>query len=213
MKVSYNVYQAKCVGDRWQLEESGLDDELVGSLLDDLDIAFTEKTKSKVALNPVQVIFVGSEHFGLDPAAAIRNPERDAFDQHFHILPEAKYPRNQMFLNKCVEIVEHHISDRKFNISMLAGELFLSTYTVYKKIKAYSGISPGELIRYTRLKNAARLLVTTDCYIKEAAYFSGFQDLKHFREQFSKIFKMSAQEFRNKYKNGVADMSLPTSLV
>ena len=105
------------------------------------------------------------------------------------------------FLDKCLAIVEQHLSDRDFSIKVLAAEIGMSHSNVYRKIKSISGQSANGFIRFIRLRKAAELFLTTDSTVAEAAYKVGLNDLKHFREQFSKLFGLNPSDYIKKYRN------------
>ncbi len=105
------------------------------------------------------------------------------------------------FLQKCLDIVEHHLSDSDFSIKTLANEIGMSHSNVYRKIKSISGQSANGFIRFIRLRKAAELFLTTDSTVAEAAYKVGFNDLKYFREQFSKLFGLNPSDYIKKFRD------------
>ncbi|WP_094569975.1 hybrid sensor histidine kinase/response regulator transcription factor [Mucilaginibacter xinganensis] len=104
------------------------------------------------------------------------------------------------FLDKCMAIVERHLEDEQFSIKNLSDEIGMSHSNLYKKIKAISGGSANEFIRYIRLRKAAEMMLNTDCTVAEAAYKVGINDAKYFREQFSKLFGINPSEYIKKYR-------------
>ncbi len=105
------------------------------------------------------------------------------------------------FLQKCLTIVEKHLNDNDFNIKTLAGEIGMSHSNLYRKIKSISGQSANGFIRVIRLRKAAEIMLTTDCTVYEVAYKVGFNDLKYFREQFSKLFGINPSDYIKKYRD------------
>jgi CheY-like chemotaxis protein/AraC-like DNA-binding protein/anti-sigma regulatory factor (Ser/Thr protein kinase) len=117
------------------------------------------------------------------------------------------------FLHKCISIVEKHLEDESFSLKTLTDEIGMSRSKLFRKIKSISGLSSTEFIRYIRLRKAAELMVQTDLQIKEIAFKIGFQDVKHFREQFNKLFEMNPSEFIKKYrKTFIASYNLNASI-
>jgi len=104
------------------------------------------------------------------------------------------------FLKKCIEIVERHLKDEQFGVRQFAAEIGMSHSNLYRKVKAISGLSINVFIRYIRLKKAAELMIQTDHQIKEVAFMVGFQDVRYFREQFSKLFGSNPSEYVKKYR-------------
>ena len=104
------------------------------------------------------------------------------------------------FLQKCLEIVERHLDDPDFSIKLLGNEIGMSHSNLYRKIKSISGQSANSFIRFIRLRKAAELFLTTDSTVAEAAYKVGFNDLKYFREQFSKVFGVNPSDYIKKFR-------------
>jgi YesN/AraC family two-component response regulator len=99
------------------------------------------------------------------------------------------------FLEKCIEIVEQHITDENFNIKTLASEIGMSHSNLYRKIKSLSGYTVNSFIRYIRLRKAAELLIQSDMNVNEVAIETGFNSIKYFRDQFFKLFGANPSDF------------------
>ena len=83
---------------------------------------------------------------------------------------------------------------------MLAQELATTPSALYSKVKSISGRTTNEFIRYIKLRKAAQILVNQDFNINETAMMCGFNDVKYFREQFTKLFGMRPSEYIKKYR-------------
>ncbi|MGN7783832.1 hybrid sensor histidine kinase/response regulator transcription factor [Niabella sp. 22666] len=110
----------------------------------------------------------------------------------------------QELLDKCIAIVEKHLDDNDFNIETLAREMGMSHSYLYKRIKLISGQSVNGFIRFLRLRKAAEFLITTNDTVSEVAYSVGFSDVKYFREQFTKLFKMKPTDYIKQYRGKVS---------
>ncbi|HTK21571.1 MAG TPA: two-component regulator propeller domain-containing protein [Mucilaginibacter sp.] len=104
------------------------------------------------------------------------------------------------FLAECIKIVEEHLVDNDFCTKILADEIGMSQSNLYKKIRSISGQSTNGFIRFIRLRKAAEMFLNTDCTVAEAAYKVGINDLKYFREQFSKLFGLNPSEYIKKFR-------------
>jgi signal transduction histidine kinase/DNA-binding response OmpR family regulator len=104
------------------------------------------------------------------------------------------------FLEKCLVIVEQHLTDPDFSIKTLAAEIGMSHSNLYRRIKSISGQSANSFIRFIRLRKAAEILLTTDSTVYETAYKVGLNDLKYFREQFNKVFGINPSDYVKKYR-------------
>lgn len=104
------------------------------------------------------------------------------------------------FLLKCISIIENNLIEDNFSVKTLASDLGMSHSNLYKKIKATSGQSVNGFVRFIRLRKAAELLINTNLNINEAAFRVGINDIKYFREQFQKLFKLTPSEFIKKHR-------------
>jgi CheY-like chemotaxis protein/AraC-like DNA-binding protein len=111
-------------------------------------------------------------------------------------------PEYQQFLDNCIHIVEAHLDNPDFGIKMLAAELHMGQSNLYKKIKSICGQPPTAFIRFIRLRKAAKLLMETDHNITQAAFESGFNDLKYFREQFTRLFGLRPSDYVKTFRKG-----------
>ncbi|MFD2744680.1 MULTISPECIES: hybrid sensor histidine kinase/response regulator [Sphingobacterium] len=106
---------------------------------------------------------------------------------------------HRLFLEKSIAIVEQNLDQESFSVKELADQIGMSHSNFYKRIKAISGKSANEFIRFVRLRKVAQILIETDSNVSEAAFAAGFNDIKYFRTQFSKVFGMKPSEFKKKY--------------
>ena len=104
------------------------------------------------------------------------------------------------FLERCMEIVEKYMDNPAFSVHLFCQEIGMSHPALYKRIKAISGLTVNVFIRFLRLRKAAELLINTSKTVVEVTYTTGFNDLKYFREQFSKLFGMTPSEFVRRYR-------------
>ncbi|HEY8968014.1 MAG TPA: response regulator, partial [Puia sp.] len=107
---------------------------------------------------------------------------------------------HKQFLDKCMRVVEEHLIDDDFSISVLAREMGMSHSAVYKKIKVMSGQSLASFIRMVRLRKAAELFINTTGNVNEVSMLVGINDSKYFREQFNKVFGMNPSEYIRKFR-------------
>lgn len=104
----------------------------------------------------------------------------------------------KQFLQKCIEVIEKRLTDPQFSIGVLAAEIGMSHSNLYRKVKSMSGYTVNAFIRLIRLRKAAELLINSGYNINQVATETGFNDIKYFRTQFSKLFGMSPSEFSKK---------------
>ena len=70
-----------------------------------------------------------------------------------------------------------------------------------RKLKELMNISPSNLIRSIRLKQAAYLLINNNVNISEVAYKVGFSTHSYFSNSFHDYFGMTPKEFVARYMN------------
>ena len=104
------------------------------------------------------------------------------------------------FLKNGIEIVNRHLKDNDFNVSVFIDEMGLSRSNVLRRVKAISGLTISEFIRYIRLKKAAELMIQRDIQIKEVASEVGINDIRYFRQQFNKVFGTNPSDYIKKYR-------------
>lgn len=104
------------------------------------------------------------------------------------------------FLERCIEIVDQYMDNPEFSVQLFCQEIGMSHPALYKRIKAISGLTVNVFIRFLRLRKAAELLINTSKTVVEVTYTTGFNDLRYFREQFSKLFGMTPSEFVRRYR-------------
>jgi len=110
-------------------------------------------------------------------------------------------PEYKEFLDKCIQIVEEHLTDPDFGTKKLGDKIAMSRTKLYLRIKSVSGQSANGFIRSIRLRKAAEIFVSTDATISEVAYMVGLKDVKYFREQFNKLFGMNPSEYIKRYRS------------
>jgi signal transduction histidine kinase/DNA-binding response OmpR family regulator len=91
---------------------------------------------------------------------------------------------DELFIKKVLVLIDHNISNPNFSVEELSHEVFVSRYTLYKKILAMTGKTPNELVRSMRLKRAVQLLETGHLTISQICHKVGFKSQKYFVKTF-----------------------------
>ena len=103
---------------------------------------------------------------------------------------------DEIFLQKSIALIEKNINNTEFSINDFINEIGMSRSALYRKLKALTGQSITEFIRTIKLKRAAQLIAQTKLTISEIAFDLGFNDLKHFRKSFKKLFNELPSQYR-----------------
>lgn len=102
---------------------------------------------------------------------------------------------DEKFLERLNNIILEHINNIDLNVEMIADQMNISRPTLYRKINALSNLTPNDLIRITRLKKAAELILQGKMKIYEISEAVGFNSQSYFSRSFSKQFGMSPSQF------------------
>lgn len=100
------------------------------------------------------------------------------------------------FISRFRDYVREHMSDPELGVEQMGGEIGLSRVQLYRKVKALTGYSPVEVIRIMRLKEAEKLLKTTDRTVAEIAYEVGFSSPSYFSKCFKELYGHLPNDFR-----------------
>ena len=109
-------------------------------------------------------------------------------------------PLEDEFIQKVRLVIDAHLDDHELNVSKLCKELGMSRSPLHNKLKALTGKSTTEFVRFIRLHKAKELLQSTDLNINEIAYDTGFRNHNYFTRMFGELFGMNPSEWRAKGK-------------
>lgn len=104
------------------------------------------------------------------------------------------------FIEKIVKVVEDNLTEEKIDMPTIAQELSMSYSSLYRKVKALTGVSTGEFIRKIRMRKAEQLLLSGKYNISEIAFQVGLNSVSYFRECFKEEFGLSPSEYIKKIK-------------
>jgi len=226
----FNIYEADNGLSAFALIEKELPDIIVSDVImgkmDGIELCRKLKEKAHLAHIPIILLTgsssersrlmgleVGAEDYVAKPftreliVARVQNilRSRSRLQQYFFntitLKPTSSIETEQkQFLERCIEIVNRHMDNPDFSVQFFCQEIGMSQPALYKRIKAISGLTVNVFIRYLRLRRAAELLIDTSKTVVEVTYITGFNDIKYFREQFSKLFGMTPSEFIRRYR-------------
>lgn len=101
-----------------------------------------------------------------------------------------------LYISKAVQDISAHIHE-ELSLDYFARTLMISKYHFLKEFKKYTGYTPNEYIRLSRVNLAKHLLKFTDMNIYEIAEKTGFQSTSYFANTFKKITGMTPLQFRS----------------
>ena len=130
---------------------------------------------------------------------------RDTIRNKYNKEIDYKYNEVQMsdssnkLVSKVIETIRKNMENSDFSVEDLSREVGMSRVHLNRKLKETMNISPSNLIRSIRLKQAAYLLINNKVNISEVAYKVGFSTHSYFSNSFHDFFGMTPKEFVAKY--------------
>ncbi len=113
-------------------------------------------------------------------------------------------PIDQGFLQKITTYIEDHLEDEEINIARIADQVSMSHSSLYRKIKALTGLSTNEFVRKIRMQNARKLIIMGGYNISQVMYMVGINSSTYFRKSFKDVYGMSPMEFLRTKKNSTS---------
>lgn len=120
-----------------------------------------------------------------------------AFKQKIDINPQeiTITSLDEIFIEKAIKAVEHHIGNTEFSVENLGDILGMSRGHLYKKLMFITGKGAAEFIRTIRLKRARQLVDKSQLPVSQIAYQVGFNSPKRFSKYFREEFGLSPTEY------------------
>ena len=132
--------------------------------------------------------------------------KRDEIRRHYARTPISEFKTmshnrlDEEFIDKCRTAIIAHMSDPDLSVDLLARELAMSRTSVFKKLKAVTGMTPNDFMKLIRLKEASRLLAEGRYRITEIGFIAGFSSSSYFAKCFAKQFGVLPTEFLKNIK-------------
>lgn len=113
------------------------------------------------------------------------------------IIKESLNKIDNEFIERITKIIEENLMDEKIDVPTIAQELSMSYSSLYRKIKALTGMSTGEFIRKLRLRKAEQLLLSGKYNISEIAHQVGLNSSILFQRMFQRrIWNVSIRIYK-----------------
>lgn len=111
------------------------------------------------------------------------------------MITEALSKLDNEFIEKITQLIEENLSSEKIDITYLSDKMCMSGSTLYRKMKALTGLSTNEYIRKIKMQNAERLILEGKYNISEVAYKVGMNSTGYFRQCFKDEFGVSPSDY------------------
>jgi AraC-like DNA-binding protein len=105
-------------------------------------------------------------------------------------------PKEAVFLQKIITIINAHIDDETFDVEELARSMAMSRMHLNRRLKPLVHLSPAHYIRDIRLVKAKELIEKEDLSIGEICFKVGFQSQSHFTRAFVEKFGVRPTAYR-----------------
>ncbi len=135
----------------------------------------------------------------------LRRNLQDQRDREMKLVP-SKVSESQLdreFMEEVDRTIEKHLADEEFHVDELAKKLYMSSATLYRKLRALSGESPSEYLRSYRLNRAARMLRSGAGSVTEVAFETGFKSRSNFARCFKEMFHQSPSVYMVAQPGGI----------
>ncbi|MCH4165003.1 MAG: AraC family transcriptional regulator [Lentilactobacillus diolivorans] len=103
---------------------------------------------------------------------------------------------NEKYISNIIQYIRNNRAS--VNLSMVAQHFQLSEGYLSRYIKRETGFSFSSLLRDLKMREAARLLVSSDISIEEIVDQVGYTDISHFYRNFKQIYGMTPAEYRER---------------
>lgn len=102
------------------------------------------------------------------------------------------------FLRRCTESVNNHIADEDYSHQVMMREVGASHATLYRKLKALTGMDATSFIRSIRMKAACQILSEQpDILVNELAERVGYSNPKYFSRCFKAEFGITPKDYNH----------------
>ena len=128
---------------------------------------------------------------------------RKTYQKQVEVNPTEEHVESpdELFIKKVLLLIDNNISNPNFSVEELSDDMFVSRYTLYKKILMMTGKTPNELVRSMRLKRAAQLLGTGHLTISQIGHKVGFKSQKYFVKAFKAEFNTIPSRYAETLQN------------
>lgn len=100
------------------------------------------------------------------------------------------------FLSNLDQIITKNIGKGTDNVDLIAQDIGMSRTSLYRKLKAITGLSINEYIRNLKVEKAAKLIKNENFSVSQASYEVGFSNIKYFRKIFREKYGKNPSELK-----------------
>ena len=109
-------------------------------------------------------------------------------------------------LDRAMNIIERHLDDTEFNVSIFAREMGMARTNLFTKLKAITGQTPNDFILTIRLKKGAIMLRNNpELNVSEISDKIGFSSPRYFSKCFKDVYHASPMGYRKGEEEGTEE--------
>ncbi len=122
---------------------------------------------------------------------------RKRYKEEFLLRPQQskELSMDEQFLAKVRDMIEANVENEQFDVETMADAVAMSRRTLTRKVKALTGMAPGQMIRKFRLEKAVGMLKTRSATIREIALRTGFGSSSYFTNAFKSHYGKSPRDY------------------
>lgn len=108
---------------------------------------------------------------------------------------------DQLFMKRLLDGIYKHLDNGDLKIEALAKEIGMNRAIFFNKVKNLTGLAPVEFLKEVRLKQAAKLILSTDLNMSQIAFQVGFNDAHYFSKCFKRQFGVTPSAYQRGENN------------
>jgi len=148
------------------------------------DSYITKPFTSTLLVSRIKNIFLQRKRL----LASLKDMKSDHVDEEKRkMMKEALSKLDQQFFDKLNKVIDEGISG-DLDVNTIAGEMAMSVSSLYRKMKALTGVSTNEYIRKYKMQYAERLLLEGRYSVSEISFMVGFNSVAYFRRCFKDVY-------------------------
>lgn len=106
---------------------------------------------------------------------------------------------DEKLLQRVLKVINKNLGDSTFGVEALSQEVGISRVHLNRKLREILDVTPSNLIKNIRLRQATYLLVQNNVSVSEVAYSVGFSSPSYFTSNFTQYFGMTPKDFIANY--------------
>jgi signal transduction histidine kinase/AraC-like DNA-binding protein/streptogramin lyase len=99
------------------------------------------------------------------------------------------------FINRVSDIINDNLAEESLDITFVADRMNMSSSSLYRKMKALTGLSANAFIHKIKMNTAEKMLIERKLTISEIAFKLGFSSPSYFRHCFKDDYGIAPSDF------------------